>query len=188
MPIHFEQVSRIIVEQAEEVVQIFNRALWMDAYSVNREFAFSFVPLGSQPPFCVHGEARFRWDMNLFLMSMEPRVFDEEAGPLEEAPYLDLEISLFLPPFSVLPNLGEVRNLITNLLPQYNPPIFNLAHDCNIDAPSETIYHVKLDYMWSFEGEARIMTARYADIFHDLGHLIQELNRARGGWETVHFA
>ena len=186
MPIQFEPVSRIIVEQAEEVVQVFHRALWMDAYSVNREFAFSFAPVGCEPPFCIHGEARFRWDMNLFLMGAQPPLSDEEP-PLEEAPYLDLEVSIFLPPFSALPKLSDVRNMITNLLPQYNPPIFNLAQDCNIDAPADTVYHVKLDYMWSFEGEARIMTARYADIFHDLGHLIQELNRARGGWETAHY-
>ncbi len=186
MAVHFEQVSRIIVEQAEDVVQVFNRALWLDAYSANREFVFSFAPLGEDPPFDIFAEARFRWDVNLLAMSMEPRPVDEE-GNVDE-PYLDLEVSVFLPPLSALPEMAEMRTLITSLLPQYNPPLFNLTHDYNIEAPGETVYHLKLDYMWSFDGEARILTTRYADIFHDLGRLIQELNRARGGWQTAHFS
>ena len=31
------------------------------------------------------------------------------------------------------------------------------------------------------------MTARFADIYNDMGLLMRELNRARGGWETVHY-
>lgn len=185
MPVAFEHIARIITEQAEEVVQIFNRALWVDAYSANREFVFSFVPLRSEPPFDIFAEARFRWDINQLAMAIEPR-FDEEGEPIDES-YLDLEVSVILPPFSSLPKMHEIRSLITGLLPQYNPPLFNLSQDYNIDAPNETVYHLKLDYLWSFEGENRILTARYADIFHDIATLIRELNRARGGWDTVHY-
>ncbi len=186
MAVLFDQAIRIITEQAEEVVQIFNRALWNDAFSAAREYVFGFAPLGEKPPFEIHGECRFRWDIQQLAMAMEPRPTDEEGNPVDDS-FLDLEVSIQLPPFSALPAFQEIRALIQKLLPQYNPPLFNLSQDYNIDAPGETVYHLKLDYLWTFEGEARILTARYADIFNDLGLLIKELNRARGGWATAHY-
>jgi hypothetical protein len=186
MPIEFAQIVRIVTEQAEEVVEVFHRALWIDAYSIGREYVFSFAPLGQEPPFEIYGETRIRWDIQQFATLMEAGAEPEEA-PLPEDTYFDLEASIFLPPFGSLPKLAELRNLITSLLPQYNPPLFNLSQDYNIDAPTETIYHLKLDYLWTFEGEARILTARYADILNDLGELIRELNKARSGWDTAHY-
>ncbi len=185
MPVAFDQLIRIMTEQAEEVSQIFNRALWIDSFSANREFVFAFAPLGLEPPFEIFAECRFRWDINQLAFSME-RPLDEEGNPVDES-FLDLECSVLLPPFSALPKFDELRKLVAATLPHYNPPIFNLSQDYNIDAPNETVYHLKMDYLWNFEGEAKIMTARYADIFHDLSQLIRELNRARGGWDTVHY-
>jgi hypothetical protein len=112
---------------------------------------------------------------------------DEEGNPIDDN-YFDLEVAILLPPFSALPDLEKLRNQIRALLPQYNPPIFTLNQDYNIDAPKETVYHLKLDYLWTFEGESRMLTARYADIFHDLSQLIRELYRQRGGWQTAHYA
>jgi hypothetical protein len=187
MAISFDQISRIITEQAEEVVQIFTRALWVDSFSVNREFVFSFSPLGEKPPFEIHGECRFRWDLHQFMLSLEGGApLDEEGNPLDES-FLDIEVSILLPPFSSLPDMSAVRNLLKTVVPQYNAPLFNLSQDYNIEDPSATVYHLKLDYLWSFEGEARILTTRFADIFHDMGQVIRELNRARGGWETAHY-
>lgn len=187
MPVSFEQVLRNVTEQAEEVCQIFNRALWTDAYSANREYVFSFVPLNQQPPFEIFGESRFRWDVNQLVAALEPPPMDEEGNPVDDS-FLDLEASILLPPFSALPDLSKLRKQIVSWLPQYNPPLFSLSQDYNIDAPAETVYHLKLDYLWSFEGEARILTARYADIYHDMSQLIRELNRERGGWQTAHYA
>lgn len=187
MPVQFEQVLRNVTEQAEEVIVIFNRALWIDAYSANREYVFNFAPIGEQPPFEIFGECRFRWDINQLAAGMDPPPVDEEGNPVDDS-YLDLEVAIALPPLSAIPDLDKLRKQIKALFPQYNPPIFALNQDYNVDAPGETVYHLKLDYLWSFEGETRILSARYADIFHDLGQLIKELNRARGGWQTAHYA
>lgn len=186
MPVDFDQTVRIISEQAGEVVQIYNRAMWVDAYSANREFVFSFAPMNHEPPFEILSECRLRWDINQIAMSMEPRPTDDEGNPVDES-YIDIEVAIMLPPFSSLPKFADIRSLVVQALPQYNPPIFNLTQDYNIDAPSETVYHLKLDYLWTFEGESKILTARYADIFQDMGLLLRELYRARGGWSTVHY-
>ncbi len=164
----FEEVQEKLLAAARRRLEVYNQRLYVELYTLEREFSFAIVPRDSVPPYQLWADIRFFYDALTSSATIFPdeKIFNREGEPIE--PAVDLECRIVLPrlrPEFDLPGMYE------EIKKKFDIPEMALIVS---EHQEETQSHVEssLEYYWEIHGEDLSDDALYAEIFEEMKEIL----------------